>query len=164
MKLIIIAGPPSAGKTTVIKQIIRHYLPDARISYLKIDVVRAFEDAELAEEFHIPTKKVYSGDVCPDHVGILILKDAINWARGDGADYLLVESAGLCLRCSPFVTQSLGIVVISAIAGIHTPLKMSAMLGLSDIAVVTRVDLVSQAEKEVFRERISEVNGSLDII
>lgn len=164
MKLLIIAGPPSAGKTTVARQIIKQYLPETRICYLKIDVVRAFEDIELAEEFHIPTKKVYSGDVCPDHVGILVVSDAISWAEQEKADILIVESAGLCLRCSPFLTQSLGIVVVSAIAGIHTPFKMSAMLGLSDIAVVTHTDLISQAEKEVFRERICEVNNSLDII
>lgn len=41
---------------------------------------------------------------------------------------------------------------------------MAAMLALADIAVVTRIDLVSQAEKEVFRERIREVNPDLDIV
>lgn len=164
MKLIIIAGPPSAGKTAVVRQVIRKYMREKRCAYLKIDVVRAFEDEELAAEFGIPAKKVYSGDVCPDHVGILVMKDAIGWAESEGADLLVVESAGLCLRCSPYTTQSLGIVVLSAISGVNTPLKMSAMLALSDIAVVTRTDLVSQAEKEVFREKIHEVNESLDIV
>ncbi len=164
MKLIIIAGPPSAGKTAVVRQVIRKYLEEKRCAYLKIDVVRAFEDEELYAEFGIPAKKVYSGDVCPDHVGILVMKDAIGWAESEGADLLIVESAGLCLRCSPYTTQSLGIVVLSAISGVNTPLKMSAMLALSDIAVVTRTDLVSQAEKEVFREKIREVNESLDIV
>ena len=164
MKLLVIAGPPSAGKTAVVKQIIKNYSEKYRCAYLKIDVVRAFEDEELAIEFGIPTKKVYSGDVCPDHVGILVMSDAISWAESEGADILIVESAGLCLRCSPYTTQSLGIVVLSAISGVNTPLKMSAMLALADIAVVTRTDLVSQAEKEVFREKIREVNGALDIV
>jgi Ni2+-binding GTPase involved in maturation of urease and hydrogenase len=164
MKLAIIAGPPSAGKTAVVKQIIRMLQDRCRIAYLKIDVVRAFEDEELAAEFGIPARKVYSGDLCPDHAGIMVMRDAIAWAEEEGADLLLVESAGLCLRCSPYVTQALGIVVLSAIAGTNTPLKMSAMLAMADIAVVTRIDLVSQAEKEVFRERIREVNPNLDIV
>lgn len=164
MKLIVIAGPPSAGKTAVVKQAIRKYSGEKQCAYLKIDVVRAFEDEELAGEFGIPTKKVYSGDVCPDHVGILVMNDAISWAESEGADLLIVESAGLCLRCSPYTTQSLGIVVLSSISGVNTPLKMSAMLALADIAVVTRTDLVSQAEKEVFREKIREVNEGLDIV
>ena len=100
VRLIAIAGPPSAGKTAVVKQIIRN-LGAAKVAYLKIDVVQAWEDEELAAEFGIPTKKVYSGDMCPDHMGIMVIRDALLWADSLGAEYLLYESAGLCLRCLP---------------------------------------------------------------
>lgn len=164
MKLLIFAGPPSAGKTAVIRQIIRQLQGEYAIAFLKIDVVRAFEDEELSKEFGIPAKKVYSGDVCPDHTGILVLRDAITWADDLGAGILIVESAGLCLRCTPYTTQSLGIVVLSAVGGTNSPLKMAPMIALADIAVVTKVDLISQAEKEVFRERVREVAPRVDII
>ena len=65
MKLVIIAGPPSAGKTAVTRQIIRHFLGTKKCAFLKIDVVRAFEDEELRDEFHIPARKIYSGDLLP---------------------------------------------------------------------------------------------------
>lgn len=164
MKLIIIAGPPSAGKTAVTRQIIRHFFGKMKCAFLKIDVVRAFEDEELREEFHIPARKIYSGDLCPDHTGVMVLKDAISWAQSLGTDIFIVESAGLCLRCSPYVTQSLGIVVISAISGMNSPLKMGPMISLADIAVITKTDLVSQSEKEVFREKTREVAPAIDII
>lgn len=163
MRLIIVAGPPSTGKTAVIRQIIRS-MHDQRFAYLKIDVVTATEDEELAAEFGIPTKKIYSGDLCPDHAGIMIMDDAITWASGEEADFLIVESAGLCLRCTPYTTQSLGIVVLSAVSGIHSPVKMAPMIALADIAVVTRIDLVTQAEKEVFRERIRGISSGVDIV
>ena len=38
------------------------------------------------------------------------------------------------------------------------------MVSLADIAVVTKIDLVSQAEREVFRQKILEVNGEIQII
>ena len=164
MKLLVVAGPPSCGKTAVVKQIIKNTRTSRQIAYLKIDVTRAFEDEELRREFNIPTKKVYSGDLCPDHASVMVMKDAIEWAKEEQADILIVESAGLCLRCSPYTTQSLGMVVTSAVSGINTPLKMAPMIALADVAVVTRIDLVSQAEKEVFRERIKEVNADIDII
>lgn len=163
VKLIAIAGPPSAGKTAVVRQIIRS-LGAAKVAYLKIDVVQAWEDEELAKEFGIPTKKVYSGDMCPDHMGIMVIRDAVLWAEELGAEYLLYESAGLCLRCTPYTVNSLGLCVISAVSGTHAPLKMAPMIALSDVAVVTKIDLVSQAEKEVFRERIREVAPKIDII
>lgn len=164
MKLLIIAGPPSAGKTTVARQVIRYLLEKNKISYFKIDVVRAFEDEELKKEFGIPTRKVYSGDLCPDHAGIMVLGDAIEWAEKNGSDFLIMESAGLCLRCSPYTTEGLGIVVLSAISGTNTPLKMGPMVSLADVAVVTKIDLISQAEREVFREKIKEVSKSIDIV
>src|SRR5208283_5817568 len=81
MKLVIVAGPPSAGKTAVIRQIIKKFSKTDKPAYLKIDVVKAFEDEELHEEFGIHTRKVYSGDLCPDHMGIMVLRDAISWAE-----------------------------------------------------------------------------------
>jgi len=164
MKLVIVAGPPSAGKTAVIRQIIREFRTSGNPVFLKIDVVRAFEDEELRAEFGIPARKVYSGDLCPDHMGIMILRDAISWAAGLEAGILIVESAGLCLRCTPYTTQSFGIAVLSAVSGSNTPLKMAPMIALADVAVVTKTDLVSQAEKEVFRECIRMVKTGIDII
>jgi Ni2+-binding GTPase involved in maturation of urease and hydrogenase len=164
MKLIIVAGPPSGGKTAVIRQIIKNLPADALPAFLKIDVVHATEDEELAEEFGIPTKKVYSGDLCPDHMGILVLADALRWADELSRNMLIVESAGLCLRCTPYTTYSLGITVISAISGTNSPLKMAPLIALADVVVVTKTDLVSQAEKEVFREGIRKVVSDIDIV
>ncbi|ABZ83165.1 cobalamin biosynthesis protein [Heliobacterium undosum] len=158
MKLLVIAGPPSAGKTALTKQIVRRFKDEMKIAYLKIDVVKAFEDIELQREFNILTKKVYSGDLCPDHAGVMVLGDAIEWAEKNEADLFIVESAGLCLRCSPYLNQGLGVIVLSSISGIHAPEKMGAMVALADIAVVTKIDLVSQAEREVFIQKIKEVH------
>ena len=38
----------------------------------------------------------------------------------------------------------------------NLPLKVGPMLSLADVGVVTKIDLVSQAEREVFRARIQE--------
>ena len=97
-------------------------------------------------------------------MGILVLDDALNWAKSLSRNLLIIESAGLCLRCTPYTTQSLGIAVISAISGTNSPLKMAPLLALADVAVVTKTDLVSQAEKEVFRESIKKVVQDIDIV
>ncbi len=164
MRLMVVAGPPSAGKTSVVRQMIGHISKTSTVAYLKIDVVTAFEDEELRQEFGIPTKKIYSGDMCPDHMGIMIIRDALDWAEKQGAETLIVESAGLCLRCSPYFTNSFGICVMSSLSGTHAPLKMAPMIALSDICVVTKTDLISQAEKEVFRESIRQVSPDMDIV
>lgn len=158
---MIIAGPPSAGKTALTKQIVKRFKDEMKIAFLKIDVVKAYEDIELSKEFAILTKKIYSGDLCPDHAGVMVLGDAIEWAQRNGADLFIVESAGLCLRCSPYLNQGLGIIVLSSISGIHAPEKMGSMVSLADIAVITKIDLVSQAEREVMIQKVREVHSKL---
>jgi Ni2+-binding GTPase involved in maturation of urease and hydrogenase len=164
MKLAICAGPATTGKTSVIRHAIRRLLAaDIHCAFLKIDVQFAEEDRQLAEEFAIPTRKVYSGEMCPDHCNVMVLGDAIKWAQQAESDVLFVETAGLCLRCSPYVTGGLGIVVLEATSGMNLPLKVGPMLSLSDVAVVTKIDRVSQAEREVFRARIQEVAPNVKI-
>lgn len=157
MKVVICAGPPTTGKTTVIKQVIRRLIPQRnKLAYLKVDVQFADEDKILADEFKIHTKKVYSGDLCPDHCTVLILGEAIKWAAGKKCHILLVETAGLCLRCSPYINGSLGIAVLEATSGMNLPKKLGPILSLANLAVITKIDLVSQAEREVFRANVQE--------
>jgi len=59
------------------------------------------------------------------------------------------------------LNQGLGIIVLSSISGIHAPEKMGSMVSLADIAVVTKIDLVSQAEREVLIQKIREVHSKL---
>ncbi|MDD5299736.1 MAG: GTP-binding protein [Gallionella sp.] len=163
MKLIMCAGPPTSGKTTVLRQVVRRLLKKGRrLAYLKIDVQFADEDEVFRDEFGIPARKVYSGELCPDHASVLVLGDAVKWAEEEGAD-LIVETAGLCLRCAPYIAGSLGIVVLEATSGMNLPRKIGAMLALADIAVVTKIDLVSQAEREVFRANIMDA-ARIDVL
>jgi Ni2+-binding GTPase involved in maturation of urease and hydrogenase len=164
MKVIICAGPPTSGKTTVLRQIAKKLASKgSKLAYLKIDVQYADEDDVFKTEFSIPVKKVYSGDLCPDHCNVIVLGDAIKWAEKEKADILIVETAGLCLRCSPYIENSFGMVVLEATSGMNLPRKIGPMLSLADLAVITKIDLVSQAEREVFRANIIDTS-KMDVI
>jgi Ni2+-binding GTPase involved in maturation of urease and hydrogenase len=158
MRLAICAGPATTGKTAVLRHMARKLLAlGNKVAFLKIDVQFAEEDVQLAEELGIPTRKVYSGELCPDHCSVMVLGDAMKWAEESGANTLLVETAGLCLRCAPYADKGLGFIVLEATSGMNLPFKVGPMLSLADLAVVTKIDRVSQAEREVFRARIQEV-------
>jgi len=164
MKLVICAGSATTGKTTTLRHVARKLINAGhKLVFLKIDVQYADEDEIFAEEFGIPTRKVYSGELCPDHCSVLVLGDALGWAEQEGADILLVETAGLCLRCAPYVDGGLGLIVLEATSGMNLPRKIGPMLSLADVAVVTKIDLVSQAEREVFRARIQEAAPTVTI-
>ena len=165
MKAIICAGPPTSGKTTVLRHVVRRLTGEGKkVCYLKVDVQYADEDELLKKEFDIPVKKVYSGELCPDHCNVMVLGDAVDWAEEGKMDFLIVETAGLCFRCSPYIEGSLGIAVLEATSGMNLPRKIGPMLSLADLAVVTKIDLVSQAEREVFRARIMEAASSVPVV
>lgn len=165
MKLIVFAGPPTCGKTTVIKQVIKRMLTrKLETAYIKIDVLYADEDEIISRDFGIPARKIYSGELCPDHCNVVVLDEAVEWAERNDAEYLLVETAGLCLRCSPYIENSLGIVVLEATSGMNLPRKIGPMLTLADVAVITKIDLISQAEREVFRYRVLEAAKDIVVV
>lgn len=165
MKLIVFAGPPTCGKTTVIRQVLKRMLiRGLKPAYIKIDVLFADEDETICREFGIPTRKIYSGELCPDHCNVVVLDQAVQWADSCGCEYLFVETAGLCLRCSPYVENSMGIVVLEATSGMNLPRKIGPMLTLADICVITKIDLISQAEREVFRYRVLESAKEIIIV
>ena len=165
MKLVIFAGPPTCGKTTVIRQVIKRMIAkNLKPAFVKIDVLYADEDESIKNEFGIPVKKIYSGELCPDHCNVVVLDEVVEWAVKESSDYLFVETAGLCLRCSPYVENSLGIVVLEATSGMNLPRKIGPMLTLADISVITKIDLISQAEREVFRYRVLESAKDITVV
>lgn len=164
MKVLLIAGPPSVGKTTVAKRVIEKMKDKVKISYFKMDVVKAYEDVEISKEYGINTKKIYSGDLCPDHAEVMVITDVFEWAESEESDLLIIESAGLCLRCTPFLNKGLGVAVLSLTSGIYSVDKMQALLSFADYAILTRVDLVSQAETEIFIKKILENHPNLNVL
>ena len=77
---------------------------------------------------------------------------------------LITESAGLCNRCSPYINGIKSVCVIDNLSGINTPRKIGPMLKLADVVVVTKGDIVSQAEREVFAFNIRQVNSTAKIV
>ena len=158
MNLVIFSGPPSSGKTSVILKTIDAF----RQRYLKVGVVKFdclyTDDDILYEKAGIPVKKGLSGGLCPDHFFASNIEGVVQWGNKLGLDLLITESAGLCNRCSPYLKNVKGICVIDNLSGINTPKKIGPMLKAADIVVITKGDIVSQAEREVFASRVSIVN------
>ncbi|WP_425801315.1 GTP-binding protein [Desulfitobacterium sp. Sab5] len=163
MKLITVAGPPSSGKTSVILKLLENMKVKEHVGVVKFDCLTSF-DQERYEEAGIPVQTGYSGKICPDHFFVSNIEDAVQWGIKAGYDLLITESAGLCNRCSPYINGILSICVIDNLSGVKTPRKIGPMLKLADIVVVTKGDIVSQAEREVFAFNIKQVNAAARIV
>ena len=159
MKLIIFGGTPGSGKTSMIKFIIQE-LKELKIHYVKFDVLDTTDDILIKEKFDISTEKKISGDICPDHYAALKIPEIIE--KNKDKDLIIIETAGLCLRCSPYIKEGLAINVLNILAG--KPSGYGPLLTDADVVVVSKGDLISQAEREIFRSKILEVNKNSSII
>jgi len=164
MKLVTVAGPPSSGKTSVILHLIRELKKENKsVGVIKFDCISP-GDQDIYQNAGIPVRIGLAGNLCPDHFFVTNIEDCVLWGRKEGFDILITESAGLCSRCSPHIRGVFGICIIDMLSGINTPKKIGPMLKLADMVVITKGDIVSQAEREVFAFRTGRANPSATII
>jgi Ni2+-binding GTPase involved in maturation of urease and hydrogenase len=164
MRFVTVSGPPSSGKTSVILKTLEHLVGDGRrVGVVKFDCLSTLDD-EIYARAGIPVRKGLSGALCPDHYFVSNVEECVQWGRKEGYDVLVSESAGLCNRCSPYIRDVLAVCVIDNLSGINTPQKIGPMLKSADIVVITKGDIVSQAEREVFATRVRRVNPKARIL
>ena len=166
MRLAVVAGAPSTGKTSVVIQALAH-LASLRTGVVKFDCL-ASDDVARYEAHSIPAVAGLAAGQCPDHYFASNIPQVFDWGEAHGFDLLIAESAGLCNRCAPYIEGVPAICVCDSLAGLNAPHKMGPLLKTADLVVVTKGDMVSQAEREVFayrlealapRARVIAVNG-----
>ncbi len=164
MQFVIVAGTPSSGKTAVMVHTIRHLQKSGQqVAVCKIDCLQTNDDSTY-RRLGIPVAVGLSDYVCPDHFYVANLEEIEQWAEAQKAEVLILETAGLCHRCAPAVYDCLSICVIDNLIGINTPRKVGPMLSSADVVVITKGDIVSQAEREVFRHQVESVNPHAQIL
>ena len=158
MNLVVFSGPPSSGKTSVIiKTIDALKQQGIKVGVVKFDCLYTDDDV-LYERAGVPVRKGLSGALCPDHFFVSNIEEVVKWGTDNDLDLLITESAGLCNRCSHYIKEIKGVCVIDNLSGINTPKKIGPMLKAADIVIITKGDIVSQAEREVFASKVNSVN------
>ncbi len=159
MKMVTVAGPPSSGKTAVILHALNALQSEGlRVGVVKMDCL-ATDDERLYQNAGIPVQVGLSGGLCPDHFFVSNIQDCLQWAHRQKLDLLVTESAGLCNRCAPHIKVTKAVCVIDNLMGVSTPKKIGPMLKFADVVVITKGDIVSQAEREVFAFHVRQANS-----
>lgn len=158
MQLITVAGSPSVGKTSVILRVAEQLQNAGRkVGVVKFDALSTSDDQLYAQK-GLPVTVGLAGSLCPDHYFVSNVEDCLAWGARQELDVLITESAGLCNRCSPHIDGVLAVCVVDALAGVHTPKKIGPMLRLADLVVITKGDIISQVEREVFAFHVRLAN------
>lgn len=162
-KIILFSGASAVGKTAVL----RHLLSAMQASLhtpcvCKIDCLHS-EDESVFKQMGVPCITGLSEDTCPDHYMVSNLSEIIRWGDLLSADTLFLETAGLCHRCSPSTEKMIAGCVIDATASSRAPKQLGPMLSEADFIVLTKTDMISQAETEILSWKIHELNPRAEI-
>ena len=162
-KIILVSGSASVGKTAVIKALMPYIQASSYCPCVcKMDCIMT-DDDRIYRSLGIPCIVALSKDICPDHYLVSNLEELMQWGADKDANLLFIETAGLCHRCSPATEKTIHICVIDCTASCKSPEKLGPMLTEADIIVLTKIDLISQAEKEIISYRIHMLNSNAKI-
>ena len=164
MITIIVGGTPASGKTSILKHAIKNLLhQNYHPALCKIDCIQSNDD-RVYNVLGIPVAQGLSSNICPDHYLATNIIDIFQWALEHNSTHLFIETAGLCNRCAPFINRALNICVIDSMGSIKGPEKLGPLVTTVDILVLAKVDLVSQAEREVLTYHLSKLNPNAIVL
>ncbi|MFV0497880.1 MAG: GTP-binding protein [Candidatus Fimivivens sp.] len=156
-KIIMVSGGAAVGKTALLKHLLPRVKQESAVAVCKIDCIFS-QDKEIFENMDVPCVQGLSADICPDHFLVSNYMELISWSDSIKAEMLFIETAGLCNRCSPATEKSLQICVIDATSSCKAPKKLGPMLSNADMIAISKIDLVSQAEREILIAMMRQLN------
>ena len=162
MKTIIVAGSPSSGKTSVVKHLLENLTRNYKPTICKIDCLTS-PDKDVYKKLGLPVVQGLSKDICPDHFLATNLLDIFDWSVKESGTHLIIETAGLCNRCAPFINGALNLCIVDGMGSIHSPEKLGPIITTADALIVTKVDLITQAEREVLFDILQGLNEKAHI-
>ena len=164
MRIALVGGPSASGKTSVLRHALRPLVEGGLSLHLvKFDCLAGSDAARYAAA-GLPAPVRLAPAVGPAHHFVQELGEEWLDAEDAGAELLVAETAGLCDRCSPFLRRAGAVCVLPLTASLHAPARLRAQVATADLVVLTRGELVSQAEREVFRARVEALNPEARII
>ncbi|MFI3250467.1 MAG: GTP-binding protein [Eubacteriales bacterium] len=156
-RMILLSGSSAVGKTAVLRMILPGLTSQGATPCIcKIDCYAHGEDS-LSPYGETPYVLGVSGDICPDHFLVSNLPELFTWCHQHG-DTLFIETAGLCHRCSPATKDMCAGCIVDCTTSTQAPQSLGPMLLHADFIVVTKIDMVSQAEREILLWKLKELN------
>lgn len=157
-RTFLFSGASAVGKTAVLRSLLPLLQGEGEgVCVCKIDCLKT-QDGAVYRGMGLPCVVGLSGDICPDHFLVSNLPELWDWRDRLGTDTLIIETAGLCHRCSPATANMTAGCVLDCTSSCKAPEQLGPMLSEADFIVLTKIDMVSQAELEIVSWQLKKLN------
>jgi hydrogenase nickel incorporation protein HypB len=139
-----LVSSPGSGKTAFLERLLTELMPQYRVSALVGDLATE-NDALRLSRSGAPVRQITTGTLC--HLEAAMVKNSLaGWDLGE-LDFLFLENVGNLVCPSSYdLGENLRLVLSSVTEGEDKPLKYPTIYNSSDLAVITKVDLVEAVE------------------
>jgi Ni2+-binding GTPase involved in maturation of urease and hydrogenase len=161
---LVIAGPPGSGKTSLLLRLLPRLAQDGPVRYVKVDCLATRDHELVSERLGLPAQALLADPACPDHALAEALAGWLRAAWSDGTAWLVIETAGLCDRCTAFLEGAPSVQVIDLLKNVHAAAKMRVPLRAADLVVLTKGSLVSPAERELVAALVTRLNPAARVL
>jgi hydrogenase nickel incorporation protein HypB len=162
--VVSLVSSPGAGKTALLERVLTELGREHRVAALVGDLATDNDAARLARS-GAGVKQITTGTVC--HLDARMVESALaGWLLHD-LDFLFIENVGnLVCPASYDLGENLRLVLLSVTEGEDKPLKYPSIFNSADVAVITKVDLVSAlgADLAAFHANIQAVRPGMTVL
>jgi hydrogenase nickel incorporation protein HypB len=160
---ISLVSSPGSGKTGFLESILTALQPDYKVAALVGDLSTENDALRLARS-GAPVKQISTGTVC--HLDAAMVTAALEGWDLETLDFLFIENVGNLVCPSSYdLGERTRMVLLSVTEGEDKPLKYPTIFHTSDIAVITKSDLVEAVEfsRELIHRNIQSVRPGMQI-
>lgn len=151
--VVSIVSSPGSGKTTLLEQTLLWSCRRHRVAAIVGDLATD-NDARRLARAEVPVRQITTGTVC--HLEANMVEDAVEDWDLEQLDLLFVENVGnLVCPATYDLGEDLRLVLFSVTEGEDKPLKYPTIFNTADIALITKMDLVSAVEFDLDEARAS---------
>jgi len=161
---VSLVSSPGAGKTTLLEATLRRLRERWRVAALVGDLATD-NDARRLARAEVPVRQISTGTLC--HLEAAMVERALQECAAGPLDFLFIENVGnLVCPASYDLGEAMRAVLFSVTEGDDKPLKYPTIFNTSDVAVLTKTDLLGAGEFDLAQARanIQAVRPGMDVL
>jgi hydrogenase nickel incorporation protein HypB len=162
--VVSLVSSPGAGKTTLLEATLRRLRERRRVAALVGDLATD-NDARRLTRAGVPVRQISTGTMC--HLEAAMVDRALDELAPGPLDFLFIENVGNLVCPASFdLGEALRVVLFSVTEGDDKPLKYPTIFNSSDVAVLTKLDLLGAGDFDLGQARwnVEAVRPGMDVL
>ena len=161
--VVNLISSPGSGKTTLLVKTVEYLKEEFRCAVIEGDQ-QTSNDAKRIAETGVPVVQINTNSSC--HINAAQIREAMASLPVEDLDLLIIENVGYLVCPAEFdLGENKKIAIMSVCEGEDKPIKYPLLFSLSDLLVLTKIDLLPylRFDMEMCKQYAQNINPNISI-